>query len=261
MRATAKRPQNLADRSAVLLSSQRMASTRRSRVSVRVALVGALCASGCALPHASLRADARADRSAPTDADELDSGVGVEDTGVVVDVPGTDLGVDTGVDTGIDTGVDSGIAADAPDPPPDVPCGRGGQMCCGTMCNGALMCVAGVCRACGGANQPCCGGTSCSPGNACEGGTCRACGRTGEPCCGTSCGPGLTCIPFGAFSICANPVGCGGLWQVCCGGRCNAGDCIRGSVCGACGGEGEPCLPGTCECRDGRTCSATSRCR
>ncbi len=218
-------------------------------------LCAGLIASACALPHAALRgSDGAVDGALSAQDAEQDSGVEFDSSEPPIDAHSPE---DVAV-------VDTGVVLDAPTvrdvtDPPDAPCGRGGQPCCpGPTCAAGLQCVAGLCRACGATNQPCCG-SGCAAGNTCEVGTCRSCGRPGEPCCGGSCATPHVCVANGGSSICLSP-GCGGLWQACCAG-CRTGTCAFGRVCATCGGDGEPCFPGVCDCRDGRVCNASGRCR
>lgn len=164
-------------------------------------------------------------------------------------------------------------------------CGGPGQACCagdrcssgccvsglclanGTSCGAnAGTCMADACSGCGALGESCCPGRTCGGGAACgAGNTCVACGGENQRCCADSqCAAG-SCIGAGGTSPGVCRLGCGAAGEMCCpsggidlpfvdtflsnnGGICvGALSCLRGK-CGSCGGEGEPCCPGTNSC-------------
>ena len=111
---------------------------------------------------------------------------------------------------------------------------------CGTVCVGADVCIAGVCRSCGGHAEPCCGGTSCNATLTCTSAECRC--PTGLTPCGSSC-----------VDMQADREHCGGCDVRCTnidGGVTYSG-CVLGACVVSCGGYREPC------CMPGSTCRSS----
>lgn len=202
-----------------------------------------MCASNS--PHRSIRASAYAslavlsfalasngcadEPDARGDASVVDAfGIDAADRPDLVDVDSfVDSSVDAQAADAAAASIDAALAVDAATALEDgaVTCSLDDD--CLTL-DPALVCRTGVCRACGGASDPCCADLSCAEGQLCDsaaagGPTCVPCGREGEPCCA-----GASCV----------------LGQ-----GCEAGVCIR------CGAEGERCCPGS-RCVPGASCGA-----
>jgi Putative metal-binding motif len=134
-------------------------------------------------------------------------------------------------------------------------CGTEGVPCCnGSLCAGALVCEANVCRAqpsCGADTQPCCIGSSCRSGLVCQSGTCRAataCGMRSQACCSGACEAGLRCVAERCEP-------CGTLGQTCCGGgTCGPSLTCQADRCQPCGAAGQACCGAACA--PGTECTA-----
>jgi adhesin/invasin len=80
---------------------------------------------------------------------------------------------------------------------------------CSPSCTSGNLCIAGECKPCGAAAEPCCDG-SCGANLTCGSQQMCVCGDANEPCCGGSgCNEGLTCDPTGQCT-------CGSLGISCC---------------------------------------------
>lgn len=135
------------------------------------------------------------------------------------------------------------------------PCGRINDKCCSAPqdpCNSSsLSCSEGKCQQCGYIDTPCCDGGVCMSGQ-CINGTCKNCGNIGNPCCTTG--------PACSFGQCLNGTcqQCGYIGKPCCNGNtCKSSNlqCIGGTTCNLCGGQGQSCCPSGNPCQVGNVCS------